>query len=142
MHKSKMGWLFIYIAITGLVGLVVFGESGILDNISKSQEIVRLTSAMQKSQSEIDEMTNEYNRLLAMRTPTQAFLIDQGRKSRDIVVFKNIVSSDYDDDLSSLEKDQKLFFVIGVGALIILLLGFIGIAIVDFRHKKEEVTDV
>ncbi len=142
MHKSKMLWLFIYVAITGLVSLVVFGESGILDNISKSQEIVRLTSVIQKSQAEIDEMTNEYYRLLSMKTPTQAFLIDQGRKSRDIVVFKNIVSNDYEDDLSSLEKDQKLFFVIGVVALVILLLGFIGIVIVDFRHKKKEVTDV
>ncbi len=142
MHKSKMVLIFIYVAITGLVGLVVFGKSGILDNLSKSQEIVRLNTAIQKSQSEIDEMENEYHRLTSMKTPTQAFLIDQGRKLRDIIVFKNVVSEELDNDISPLEKDQKLFFIIGVVALVILLLGFIGIAVVDFKHKKEEVADV
>ncbi len=124
------------------MGLFIFGESGILDNISKSQEIVRLTSAIQKSQSEIDGMTEEYYRLLSMKEPTQAFLIDQGRKSKNIVVFKTVSTNDSKNNNSSIEKDKKLFFIIGIASLVILLLGCIGIAFVNFRHKKEEMADV
>ncbi|MGL4676406.1 MAG: hypothetical protein ACRCWI_01905 [Brevinema sp.] len=139
MVKSKVVLLSVYFAIVALVMVFIFGESGILDNITQSQEIVKLTEALSISQLEIDEMIAEYYRLSGMKIPNQAFLINQGRKSQDIVVYKMKSPSSSLSDNFSIEKEKKLFFMIGSIALIILLLGCIAVVIIG--KTKEEVRD-
>ncbi|MGL5956085.1 MAG: hypothetical protein ACRC0X_05715 [Brevinema sp.] len=139
MVKSKAVLLSVYIAITGLVAIFIFGKSGILDHISQSQEIVKLTEELSQSQLEIDEMTSEYYRLARMKTPNQAFLINQGRKSQNIVIYKMKSPESLLTDDSSTEKEKKLFFTIASIAFLILLLGYISVVIIG--KTKEEVRD-
>ncbi len=137
MVKTKFLLIIFYIIATCLVLLFVFGDAGVLENMTQSQEIKRLNTLVQESQKDINNMTEEYNSLLSMKTPNQAFLIDQGRKSKDIVIFKVSDSTDSDTNQKSI-SEQKLFLTISLVALCILVVGCICIAIIHFNDKKNK----
>ncbi len=135
--KSKTVLISIYVVIAALVGLFIFGDSGILDNMSQSQRIVALSGRILESQTEIDKMTEEYQKLSAMRTPNQAFLIDQGRKTSNIIIFQ-MNPFTVQDDVQDREPQRHLFLVISVIALLILFFGCVGIGVIHFYKNKKE----
>lgn len=145
MAQSKTVLIAIYIFITVLVAIFVFGKSGILDSMTQSQEIVKLVNMVNQSQIEMDEMTKEYHTLAKMKKPTTAFLVGQGRKAGNIIVFQQSSSSTLavknNDEIS---QERVLFFIIALIALGILLVGCISIFHLNIKSKinQEEQTDV
>ncbi len=135
--NSKTVLISIYVVIAALVGLFIFGDSGILDNMNQSQRIVMLSNKILESQIEIDKMSEEYQKLSAMRTPNQAFLIDQGRKTSNIKIFQ---MNPFDAPAVSPAKEpqRQLFLVISIIALLILFFGCVGIAVIHFYKNKKE----
>ena len=136
--KLKVLLPFLYLTIAFFVAFFIFGKPGILYNIYRSKEEVRLLDTVWKSYIEIEEMTREYYRLVEMKTPNQAFLIEQGRKLQDVLVFKidEERKEIYPQDLL-IEQEKKLFFSIGFIAIVVLLSGYIGLFLITYIAKKK-----
>ena len=141
--KSKIFLFVVYVGVIWLVGIFIFGKSGVIDNMYQSKEAIRLTEELWQSKDELENMTKEYYRLSDMKEPTQAFLIEQGRKTKDIIVFKmNAKTDSSEQDEASIAKEQLLFFQSSGVALIILFLGFLGIYIIAYFNKKKKIKEL
>lgn len=141
MKKKKYLLFLIYLGVVWLVGIFIFGKAGILDNMYQSKEILRLTEAIWKSNIEIEEMTREYYKLAHMKIPNQAFLIEQGRKTQNIIVFK--MKEHFQTPMKqkiSLDAEKDLFVFGGFIAFCILLVGCIAIFIIAYisKYKKDK----
>ena len=135
----SIGWF----GIIWLVGILIFGKSGFIDNIYQSKETERLAEKVVQSRNELENMTREYYRLSEMKEPTQAFLMEQGRKTKDIVVFKmNTKTDSSGQGSSSILKEELLFFQSGGIALIILFLGCLGIYIIAYLNQKKRIKEL
>ena len=137
--KSKFFLFVVYIGVIWLVGIFIFGKSGVIDNMNQSKEAMHLTEVLWQSKEELENMTREYYRLSEMKEPTQAFLVEQGRKTEDIIVFKRNTKTDSSEqEKKSITKEQLLFFQsVGV-ALIILFLGLLGIYMIAHLNNKKK----
>jgi len=141
--KSKVFLSVVFVGVILLVSFFVFGKSGVIDNMYQSKEAIRLTEELGRSKNELETMTREYYRLLEMKEPTQAFLIEQGRKTKDVIVFKmNTTIDSSDQNTSSILKEQVLFFQSSGIALIILFLGCLGIYIISYLNKKKRIKEL
>ncbi len=141
--KSKFFLFVVYIGVIWLVGIFIFGKSGVIDNMYQSKEVIRLTEELWQSKDELKNMTREYYRLSDMKEPTQAFLIEQGRKTTDVIVFKmNTATESLAQEEVSITKEQLLFFQSSGVALFILLLGFLGIYIIAYLNKKKKIKEL
>ena len=137
--KSKFFLFVVYVGVIWLVGIFIFGKSGVIDNMNQSKEAMHLTEVLWQSKEELENMTREYYRLSEMKEPTQAFLVEQGRKTEDIIVFKRNTKTDSSEqEKKSITKEQLLFFQsVGV-ALIILFLGLLGIYMIAHLNNKKK----
>lgn len=138
--KSKFFLLFVYTIVVWLVVIFIFGKAGILDNMNQEKIILQLTDDVWKSNIEIEEMTREYYRLVEMKSVSESFLIEQGRKLNDVVVFtmnENVEKV----QLSRLSTERELFFNSGIIALIILFIGFLSIFIVFYINKQKVIVN-
>ena len=141
--KSKIFILLMFIGVICLAGIFIFGKAGLIDNMYRSKEITRLAEDLRQSKNELENMTKEYYRLSEMKEPTQAFLIEQGRKTKDIVVFKMNTGRDSSGQKSSsVLKEELLFFQSSWVALIILFLGCLGIYIIAYTNKKKRIKEL
>ena len=141
--KSKIFLFVVYVGVIWLVGIVIFGKSGVIDNIHQSKELVRLTEELWESRNDLENMTREYYRLSEMKEPTQGFLIEQGRKTKDVIVFKmNTKTDSSEQGKTSIAKEQLLFFQSSGVALIILFLGFLGIYMIAYLNKKKRIKEI
>ena len=141
--KSKIFLFVVYVGVIWLVGIFIFGKSGVIDNMYQSKEAIRLTEELWQSKDELENMTKEYYRLSDMKEPTQAFLIKQSRKTKDINGFKmNAKTDSSEQDEASIAKEQLLFFQSSGVALIILFLGFLGIYIIAYFNKKKKIKEL
>lgn len=139
--KSKILLPLVYGAVIWLIGIFIFGSSGVLDNIYQSKEIIRLTKTLITSQQELENMVQEYYVLSSMEKPNDAFLIDQGRKVKKIILFKINEENQHGSDKGiSLTDEKTLLIQSSIIFLIVLSLGFFGIFIVTYwYHKKKNV---
>lgn len=141
--KSKIFLFVVYVGVIWLVGISIFGKSGVIDNMYQSKEAIHLTEELWKSRNELENMTREYYRLLEMKEPTQAFLVEQGRKTKDIIVFKMNTITDYSElDKASIANEQLLFFQSSSIALMILFLGCLGIYIIAYINRKKRIKEL
>lgn len=138
--NKKYGYFFLYLSVFWLVGLFIFGESGILDSTYKSKEILRLKNIVLQSGMEIEEMTREYQKLKALKVPDQAFLIQQGRKTQNIIIFKNPNINIKKQAEISLNSEKQLFFRVGGMALIFLLCGILGLQVLTWYLQRKQVS--
>jgi len=139
MKNKKYLSFIIYICVIWLISIFIFGKAGILDNMYQSKEILRFTKAVWKSNIEIEEMTREYFHLSNMKIPNQAFLIEQGRKTKNIIVFKS--KEYYNTPMKqkiSLEAEKEIFIFGGVLVFCILLIGFLAIFIITYLSKSKK----
>ncbi|MGL4394513.1 MAG: hypothetical protein ACRCS8_04740 [Brevinema sp.] len=145
MPYKKLLVILIYISVGWMIVGFVFGNSGILYNIKQSQRIIDLSERVWKSRIEIEEMTREYAELVEMKTPSQAFLIDQGRKTEDLLVFKikDPITTPQKNKkiLQVLEEDKKSFIYAGIFAALFLLVGWIAIPHIVKNRKTLESGD-
>ncbi|MDK2819089.1 MAG: hypothetical protein KFW21_06545 [Spirochaetota bacterium] len=141
--KSKIFLSVIYIGVIWLVGIFIFGKSGVIDNMYQAKETIRLTEILWQSKNELESMTREIHHLSSMQEPTQAFLIEQGRKTKEIIVFKmNTISNSSEQETSSILKEQLLFFQSISIALIIIVLGCFGIYIIAYVNKTKIIKEL
>lgn len=138
--NKKYGYFFLYLSVFWLVGLFIFGESGILDSTYKSKEILRLKNIVLQSGMEIEEMTREYQKLKSMKVPDQAFLIQQGRKTQNIIIFKKPNVNIQKQTEISLNSEKQLFLRVGGMALIFLLFGILGLQVVTWYLQRKQVS--
>lgn len=138
--NKKYGYFFLYLSVFWLVGLFIFGESGILDSTYKSKEILRLRNIVLQSGMEIEEMTREYQKLKSMKVPDQAFLIQQGRKTQNIIIFKKPNVNIQKQTEISLNSEKQLFLRVGGMALIFLLFGILGLQVVTWYLQRKQVS--
>ncbi|SFB67623.1 hypothetical protein SAMN02745150_00085 [Brevinema andersonii] len=138
--NKKYGYFFLYLSVFWLVGLFIFGESGILDSTYKSKEILRLKNIVLQSGMEIEEMTREYQKLKSMKVPDQAFLIQQGRKTQNIIIFKKPNVNIQKQTEISLNSEKQLFLRVGGMALIFLLFGILGLQVITWYLQKKPVS--
>ena len=138
--------MFLFVVFVGvilLLGIFIFGKSGVIDNMHQLKEAVRLTEELGRSKNELETMTREYYRLLEMKEPTQAFLIEQGRKTKDVIVFKMNATVDSSEQKTSPILKEELLFFQSIGmALIILFLGCFGIYIIAHFNKKKRIKEL
>ena len=140
--KSKIFLSVIYIGVIWLVGIFIFGKSGVIDNMYQAKETIRLTETLWQSKNELESMTRELHHLSAMQEPTQAFLIEQGRKTKEIIVFKmNTINNSLEQETSSILKELLLFFQCISIALIIIVLGCLGIYIISYVNKTKRIKE-
>lgn len=138
--NKKYGYFFLYLSVFWLVGLFIFGESGILDSTYKSKEILRLKNIVLQSGMEIEEMTREYQKLKSMKVPDQAFLIQQGRKTQNIIIFKKPNVNIQKQTEISLNSEKQLFLRVGGMALTFLLFGILGLQVVTWYLQRKQVS--
>lgn len=138
--NKKYGYFFLYLSVFWLVGLFIFGESGILDSTYKSKEILRLKNIVLQSGMEIEEMTREYQKLKSMKVPDQAFLIQQGRKTQNIIIFKKPNINIQKQTEISLNSEKQLFLRVGGMALIFLLFGILGLQVITWYLQRKQVS--
>ena len=139
--KSRIFLSAVFIVFIWLLGILIFGKAGIIDNIYQSKETEHLAEKVVQSRNELENMTKEYYRLSEMKEPTQAFLIEQGRKTKDIVVFKMNTKTN-SSQRNSIFREEVLFFQSGGIALIILFLGCLGIYIIAYLNKKKRIKEL
>ena len=141
--KSRMFLFIVFIGIIWLAGIFMFGKSGFIDNVYQTKEITRLAENLGRSRNELENMTREYYRLSEMKEPTQAFLIEQGRKTKDIMVFKMNTKTDVSEqNFSYFLKEEFLFLKSSWIALIILFLGCLGIYVIAHINKKKRIKEL
>ncbi|MGL4560680.1 MAG: hypothetical protein ACRCV0_00120 [Brevinema sp.] len=137
-HKKILIFVM-YIFFGWMIGLFVFGEFGILYNIHQSQQIIELSEKIWKSRIEIEEMTREYGELLEMKEPTQSFLIDQGRKTQNLLVFKIKDPKPKEEKTRNfVQEEKKSFIYTGVVALLFLFIGCAGIWYTISKYKGSK----
>ncbi|MGL4388592.1 MAG: hypothetical protein ACRCTJ_04285 [Brevinema sp.] len=144
-HK-KILVFFMYVVFGWMIVFFIFGNSGIIYNIKQSQQIIDLLEKVWKSRIEIEEMTREYVKLIEMKEPSQAFLIDQGRKTKDLLVFKikdPLQSTEKNKKvLQLLQEDKKSFIYAGIIAILFLFAGSVGITYSIKRQKSSALGEI
>lgn len=144
--KKQVLFILVYVIFALLIGIFIFGDSGIVYNIHQERELIRLSEQVVKSRAEVEEMTLEYEKLFAMKAPTYAFLMEQGRKTKNIYVF---TTKDKSNKISNAEiflnEEKRVLIYSAIAAVIILLFGYFGIWYTFKKYNtrnKESMNDL